>query len=233
MSRPGLHDTEGGSRVRAFMIALGDYLPLARVTAACFEWATGLAPQLITEASEPAPTPWLASLYTKLSLPDAEQYWCVDADLLFRQRVTLPNVPPEALGAVAVLYREQGFHSLPLRMPETMVSTGIFVASKEHRGAMALARRNMTLLPETSRTPEEIALNAAILELGVTVHHLDPKLNQYRITNALAPTLHFVDRRGPFAKMAGVRYSLRRHAPQALKSFLRERDLFPEEDDDG
>lgn len=209
--------------MKAFTIATPEYAELARITSACFEWSTGLVPTIVVPDGDP--------YEAKLQLPDEEQYLFFDADLLFRRKLRLPEVPSgsviTAFAAAPLELLDRGLSEIRkvCKLPTRLVSTGLFMASSDHRPVMARALELMRNPPATSRAHEETWVNVALAELGTEVHLLPQPMNQQRITNVFAPTLHFCMERGPDAKLAAVRYNLEHHAPDDLRVFLRERGI--------
>ncbi len=207
--------------MKAFTLATGGYAPLARITATCFEWATGIAPTVITATSNGAHA-------AKLTLPDEKQYLFFDADILFRRKVQLPEVPPEAFAAARLGFGLRGQRELAerFRLPRPMLSTGLFIASSAHRAVMGRATELLHESPVQVSGHEEPWLNVALAERSTPLRRLPNDLNQQAIKSAFATTLHFCQEPGPSRKLAAVHYHLSRHAPGELRAFLAERGVW-------
>lgn len=204
--------------MRAFTIATGDYATLARITAACFEWSTGLAPTIVTDCPN---GPHAA----KLTLPDEEPYLFFDADLLFRKKVVLPDVSRAEFAAAPLTFSLRGQRALAsrFRLPRPLLSTGMFIAHPGHRAIMKRASELLLAPPLPVSGHEEPWLNVALAESGAAIQRLPGELNQQAIKNVYATTLHFCQEAGPARKLAAVRRALDKFASNELKAFLVDR----------
>jgi hypothetical protein len=204
--------------MRAFTIATPEYIELARITAACFEWATGLAPTVVTDVAD--------AYEAKLQLPDDEPYVYFDADILFRKQWAIPEVPLGTFAAAPLQFPDRGLREIAKRheLPKPMLSTGLFVASREHAPVMARALELMRA-PNESSAHEETWLNVALKELAVPVLMLPQDVNSQKHTSVYATGMHFCMERGATAKCAAVRYNLEHHAPDELRAYLLDRGV--------
>jgi hypothetical protein len=204
--------------MKAFTIATGEYAELARITAVCFEWSTGLAPTILTDVADP--------FEAKLQLPDGEQYVFLDADVMFRKRWVIPEVPLDTFAAAPLQMIERGLHAIGKRheLPKSMLSTGLFISSSAHAPVTARARELMRT-PNESTAGDETWLNIALHEAQTPILVLPQDVNVQLVTSVYATALHFCGERGAKAKFAAVRYNLEHHAPDELREFLRDRGV--------
>jgi hypothetical protein len=206
--------------VKAYTIATPEYAELARITAACCAWATGLEVVVLTDVADP--------FEAKLQIDD-EQYLFFDADLLLRRQWEVPRVPLGTFAAAPLECGDRGRKAIreQHKLPAQMMSTGLFIADRSHAPVMTRALELMRANPGVSSAQEETWLNVALQETGTPVLLLPQTVNSQLHKSVREVGMHFCFERGAEAKLAAVRFNLERYAPDELRDYLRTRGVAP------
>jgi hypothetical protein len=162
----------------------------------------------------------------KLQLPDDEPYAYFDADVLFRKQWAIPEVPLGTFAAAPLQFPDRGLGEIAKvhELPKPLLSTGLFIASRDHAPVMARAL-DLMRAPNPSSAHEETWLNVALRELAVPVLVLPQDVNSQKHVSVYATGMHFCTESGAAAKLAAVRYNLEHHAPDELRAFLLDRGV--------
>lgn len=194
--------------MRVFMLASGDYMSLAELTAKAFTWCTRLPVELLDGAHE-----------LKMQVPCGEQYMMLDADQVFLRHWRVPEVPLGTFAAAKVQFPSVDDEAIAREFSVSrhgFLNTGLFIADPSHEPVFAQARE---LFPRGFSSKDEAPINIALQQRATPIQLLE-RVNSQKGYKPGCYSVHPCMMRGGARKLAEAKRLWWYHGDKRLRKHL-------------